>query len=155
MQNKYLFIGLLILLFAGGGVVTYKLTRGIRNKNPGNIKKSTSPWRGKIVGADPVFETFDKMSNGVRAIGKLLLNYERIYGLDTVSELITRYSATDQAPYIKNVSAALGVAPDEKINVRERLPQLVSAIILQENGSVAAKLVTASSFSSGIEKALA
>ena len=42
-------------------------SRGIRNRNPLNIRISNNHWVGKIPGTDKAFETFDTMTHGVRA----------------------------------------------------------------------------------------
>jgi len=50
--------------------------RGIRNQNPGNIDyNSRNDWQGQI-GKEPGgrFAIFDTPENGIRALGKLLLN---------------------------------------------------------------------------------
>ena len=111
----------------------YDKTLGIRNNNPGNIKKGAG-FDGEITSTDPTFAQFVSMDMGVRAIGKLLLTYYYKYGIDTVDGLIRRYSATDQVDYVNNVSDFLHVGKYEHINVRNRLEELVTAIIRQENG---------------------
>ena len=50
-------------------------SRGCRNNNPFNIKKSRHNWIGKIEGVDPTFETFVHIGYGLRAGIKLLLTY--------------------------------------------------------------------------------
>ena len=42
--------------------------RGIRNNNPGNIRKDGSVWRGEVAGPDKSFKTFETMAWGIRAI---------------------------------------------------------------------------------------
>ena len=111
--------------------------RGIRNNNPGNIRKSAAVWLGKIAGDDPAFEVFDSPAHGIRAIAKLLLNYERKYGLNTVHGLIDRWAPpveNDTSAYVRFVAGSLAVDPDDVLDVPARLPDLVSAIITQENG---------------------
>ena len=68
-------------------------TRGIRNKNPFNIRISKSKWAGKVLhGTDPDFEQFDMMVWGVRAGLYLLTKYVRDYKLRTVKQIIHRYA---------------------------------------------------------------
>lgn len=60
--------------------------RGIRNNNPGNIAfNPRNAWQGQLgleVGvAKPRFARFDQAENGIRALGKLLLNYRGKAGL--------------------------------------------------------------------------
>lgn len=52
-------------------------TRGVRNNNPGNIKKTNDPWQGlKKYQSDPVFFQFEKPIYGIRAIARILINYQ-------------------------------------------------------------------------------
>ena len=117
--------------------------RGIRNNNPGNITRVAGvTWQGQLTDADlqlvnkrydPQFVQFDTPANGVRALGRILQNYQR-QGLTTVAQIIGRYSATDQAAYIQNVSDALGISPNDPVDVLSSLPALAVAIIQQECG---------------------
>lgn len=122
-----------------------KQSRGIRNNNPGNIDyNKNNQWRGQIgieTGAiNPRFAKFDTPENGIRALAKLLLNYQRLHKLNTVREIINRW-----APPVENVTSAyvavcaraLGVAVDEVVNLSDRrlLKLLTVAIIRHENGS--------------------
>lgn len=114
-------------------------TRGMRNNNPMNIKDSAIVWNGESSqNKDPVFEEFKTPSAGIRAGGKLLYNYFKIYGIDTVSGLINRYAPPeDNNPtnnYVNHVAKRLGVAPDQAINVPSLLPELCAAIISFELG---------------------
>lgn len=71
------------------------LVRGLRNKNPFNIKKSKFNWLGKVESTDPVFEQFDTMEHGVRAGLMLLINYVR-KGFDTPSKIIHRFAPVSE-----------------------------------------------------------
>ena len=58
--------------------------RGIRLNNPGNIEYGES-WRGMAADQkDPRFVTFTEPVYGIRALAKLLLNYQRKHGIRTV-----------------------------------------------------------------------
>lgn len=128
---------LLALALSGGGVVVYNQTRGLRNNNPGNIEKG-QPWYGLAPEQpDSRFATFTKPEYGIRALGKLLLNYERLYNINTVAGIINRWAPGHENPtdaYVQFVARAAGVQPSARISVREKLPQLVRAIIQFENG---------------------
>jgi len=68
-------------------------TRGFRNKNPFNIRRSMSKWVGKVPqGTDPEFEQFSAFQFGVRAGLYLLTKYVRDYKLKSVEEIIHRYA---------------------------------------------------------------
>lgn len=99
--------------------------RGIRNNNPGNIDfNPRNPWQGQLGieegVARPRFARFDQPENGIRALGKLLINYRGKDGLpglgekgiDTVLEAISRWapsSENDTRAYAEAVARSLGV----------------------------------------------
>ena len=63
------------------------MTRGLRNNNPLNIEKTRggNPWQGEVVPSkDKRFAQFTTVAYGYRAAFKLLNNYQRNYGLDTI-----------------------------------------------------------------------
>ena len=82
--------------------------RGIRNNNPGNIRKDGSVWRGEVAGPDKNFKTFETMAWGIRAIYHLLNNYCLLYGCDTIEKMIRRWAppedGNDTESYISTVS---------------------------------------------------
>lgn len=114
-----------------------KLWRGERNNNPGNLVNTPTVWQGEIVdGDDERFMQFREAVYGIRAIGVLLLNYERKYGLCTVRGLISRWAPkneNDTIAYINYVCKHAGVQPDTKISVLDYLRKLTEGIIMQEN----------------------
>lgn len=111
--------------------------RGIRNHNPGNIRHGDS-WQGMAeVQTDSEYIQFTSPEWGIRAAGKLLLNYEHLYGLNTVAGIIGRWAPTvenDTGAYVTHVAERLGVGENQPLNVASVLPQLVEAIIVHENG---------------------
>lgn len=122
-----------------------KQSRGIRNNNPGNIDyNKNNNWRGQTGieegVAKPRFARFDTPENGIRALAKLLLNYQRLHKLNTVREIINRWAPPVEnvtSAYVAACARALGVAADEVINLSDRrlLKLLTVAIIRHENGS--------------------
>lgn len=132
----WLLVGALIIAGLGTGV--YLMARGIRNNNPGNIRHGGSQWQGmSAVQTDDEYVQFDDPVYGIRAMAKLLKNYESRYGLDTIREIITRWAPPTEnitSAYVAAVSQKLGASPDQKIDVAASLPKLVPAIIHHENG---------------------
>lgn len=132
-----------IVLLAGGGIVAVKLTRGVRNNNPGNIEKGTA-WKGlAAVQSDQRFATFAHPKWGFRAIARILLGDFK-EGQNTVRSLIEEWSppidifqgsAKPQATeaYVQAVAKHLRVAANAPINVPARLPELLDAIARHEN----------------------
>jgi len=114
------------------------MTRGIRNNNPGNIRQGTSRWQGmSATQPDSEYVTFDSPIYGIRAMAKLLTNYQTRYGLKTIREIITRWAPPVEnitESYIANVSRIVGASPDQEIDVAGSMVPLVKAIITHENG---------------------
>ena len=114
-----------------------QLTRGLRNNNPGNIRDTSETWVGELGADDAGYIRFDTMQHGVRAMAITLRNYQRRYGLNTVRGIVGRWapsSENDTGAYVRDVSARLGVGPDQPIDVWVFMPQLIAALIVHENG---------------------
>lgn len=117
-----------------------RIPRGIRNNNPGNIRKSSAQWLGEIDnGKDEAFEVFAKPEDGIRAMGRILLNYQRKRMLRTVAQIISRWappSENDTHAYEQAIADALGVGVNDPIDLEQfdTLFALVMAITLHENG---------------------
>lgn len=114
-------------------------TRGIRNCNPGNIRKGQS-WQGLAEAqTDASFDVFTSPEYGIRAIEKIMLSY-KARGLDTVTEIITAWAPSvenDTVSYINAVASHIGVDAHAKIDVTNLATAelLIEAIIQHENGS--------------------
>ena len=115
-----------------------KLPRGLRNNNPGNIKRSAIPWKGKTKGKDPTFETFDCIENGVAAIYKNLIHYIVKDRADTIREIIDKWAppeGNDTEAYIAHVCRISGEKDAQMIRpIFEDLEPIVRAICIHENG---------------------
>ena len=134
-----------------------KTPRGIRNNNPGNIRKSPAEWLGETDGADDAFETFSTPELGIRALAKILLNYQRRRRLRTVEAIISRWAPpneNDTDAYAAAVSVFLGVSPDDVIDLEDvrTLRLLTTAIIRHENGG---QFYTDKTIDDGVRLALA
>jgi hypothetical protein len=130
----------MVIIVAGGGYV-YQKIRGIRNNNPGNIRRTSDKWRGLApLQTDPEYFVFDAPVWGIRAMAKLLLNYQRNYGLTTIREIISRWAPdneNDTESYIRSVSLSMGIADDQPLMLgasKAEHAALVKAIIKHENG---------------------
>ena len=114
--------------------------RGLRNNNPGNIRKTTDKWEGlRTVQTDPDFFQFETMAYGFRALFKLLINYRKKYGCQTIAEIIERYAPrneNDTNSYILTVCRLMQVpttfVPDVEDNTV--MWALAGAICVVENG---------------------
>lgn len=124
------------------------LTRGERNNNPGNIEKGQA-WKGlnPDQSGDKRFAVFLTPEYGIRAIAKLLSNYQKM-GFNTVRKMINRWAPpveNNTSAYVNSVTAAMGVGPDEPldlINDPAMMARMVQAIIGHENGRVSYDVAT-------------
>jgi len=116
------------------------LPRGLRNKNPGNIRfNASNNWDGQIGKDDRGFARFDSMHHGLRAAAKLLLNYQRLHNLTTIQQIIGRWAPTNEnntSSYIDSVATAMTVSPAQYLPLTEQitLAELLTAIVKHENG---------------------
>lgn len=115
------------------------LPRGMRNNNPGNLRKSSSAWQGKITnGTDSAFEQFTTFAYGTRAMIKLLSNYIHD-GYNTLDKIINRYApaADNNNPgsYIADVAFQSGLFPTKVLTAdKDTLRKLVIPMADVENG---------------------
>ena len=114
---------------------------GIRNNKPGNIRHGQN-WQGLNPDGrniDPAFCVFKSPVFGIRALAKVLMNYKKIHGLNTVRQIISRYAPPNEnqtKAYIQTVAQQIGVYPDTIIDIEERgiLTVFIKAVIRMENG---------------------
>jgi len=126
-----------------------KVSRGIRNHNPGNIRKSKDKWQGLADSQpDAEFFTFKDPTYGIRAMARLLINYQDDYGLNTVAKIINRWAppvgrvpetgkeyTQNTSGYAKQVALGMGVGVHDVIDVHnfDHLEPMIRAMIKHEN----------------------
>lgn len=113
-------------------------TRGVRNSNPGNLRKSKDQWEGAI-GDDGEFVIFDSPESGVRALAKNLQSYGR-QGYDSIEKIINRWAPpneNDTQSYIDSVVSATGIPATQSLDLSDpdTLSSLAQAISFHETGS--------------------
>lgn len=126
--------------------------RGIRNNNPGNLRRTKDKWQGlSPTQGDPAFFQFIAPVFGIRALAKTLKTYQNKHGRRTVRQLIERWAPAagdsngplpggeytqNTGAYVTAVAKACKVTPDEPINLGDPqvLAGVVTAIIRHENG---------------------
>lgn len=123
------------------------LPRGLRNNNPGNIRDTGQGWQGEIPAqqrTDLEFCQFVTIEYGYRALLKLLQNYHRVYGCQTLADYISRWAPSnenDTNAYLRAVcqdmDASATYVPD--ITDRETMCDLAAAISRVENGRPAVR----------------
>jgi hypothetical protein len=117
--------------------------RGIRNNNPGNIRLTSTPWRGKIPNAqntDKGFEQFESYTYGVRAAIKQIMRYKTAYGIDTVAAFVARWAPAadnnNEAAYVQLILQNTGGTPTTKIDLTDKATvfKIANAVGRKENG---------------------
>lgn len=123
-----------------------QVPRGIRNNNPGNIRRSRDRWQGlSAEQPDREFFCFTSPVYGIRALARVLIIYhdkrfaEDGSVIDTVEEIVARWappSENDTAAYIRSVRRRTGFAAGQVLDLHryEDLRPLVEAIIAHECG---------------------
>jgi hypothetical protein len=116
-----------------------ELPRGLRNNNPGNIRRNSDVFQGEVnPSRDKEFKQFKSMAYGYRAMFKILSNYYNYYQLDTIREMISRWAPENEnntAAYVSLVSSYSGIGPDDLISFdREQMIQIVAGMSKVENG---------------------
>jgi len=114
---------------------------GIRQNNPGNLRPTSTPWKGELVSPNN-YCCFDLPENGLRAMAKNLLSYQNKRGLKTIRQIITRWAPpsdnNDTEAYIAAVAADVGIAADSDINLNSSsvMSSVLMAITRHENGTL-------------------
>lgn len=126
-----------------------RVSRGLRNCNPGNIRQSKTRYKGeKPHSTDSAFKQFESLEWGYRAIFMLLHTYRvRGYG-DTIAKMISRYAPpfeNNTEAYISRVCQQTGIDRDQRLNTLNSVQMIpiVSAISAVENGVKADEEVVA------------
>ena len=109
------------------------MSRGLRNCNPGNIRRSATRYKGETKSSDPAFKAFESMPWGYRAMFVLL---------HTLREMISRYAPPTEnhtENYIRSVATQAQVSPDEALDTRNgnTMIPIVAAMSRVENGTPA------------------
>ncbi len=114
--------------------------RGIRNNNPGNLRRNGDPWQGLAERqGDVEFFTFKSAIYGIRALARTLIAYQDKHGLRTIRQIISRWAPPNENntnAYIRAVAADTGQDADQILDMHrfDHLLPLAKAIIRHENG---------------------
>ena len=117
-----------------------KMSRGLRNNNPGNIRLGSFRYKGeRAQSSDLAFRQFESVEWGYRAMFVLLHTYAVKHGCRTLRQIINRYAPpvenhTDN--YIRRVAYATHLSPDEEISTTDGavMTAVVAAMSEVENG---------------------
>lgn len=114
--------------------------RGIRNNNPGNIRRNGDPWQGLAERqSDVEFFTFKTSIYGIRALARTLITYQDKHSLRTIRQIISRWAPpveNNTNAYVRAVSADARLDADQPLDLHrfDHLLPLTKAIIHHENG---------------------
>ena len=123
-------------------------TRGLRNNNPLNIRRSTDRWEGTATTqTDPSFVQFKTLAYGYRAAWKVLESYWKHFHRTkqnyNVVNIIARWAPpteNDTQTYIRTVLRLTGLGGNEHLPQpsrgvdTDRLERLVAAMTTMECG---------------------
>lgn len=124
----------------GSRKVATNMTRGLRNKNPLNIRKNNTKWQGLAEEQnDKSFFVFVAPEWGYRAAIRTLQNYQRMYGLTTIRDWISRWAPpreNDTENYIAFVCKRVEMPADAKPNITNKviMCKIIEAMSYMENG---------------------
>lgn len=123
--------------------MTRKMSRGLRNLNPGNIRRGSFRYKGeRAESSDAAFRQFESIEWGYRAMFVLLHTYAVKHGCRTLRDMINRYappSENNTEGYIRRVADATHLLPDEPIFTTDAavMTAVVAAMSEVENGVAA------------------
>ena len=116
------------------------MSRGLRNFNPGNIRKGGDTFQfERIPSQDKAFKQFLNIASGYRAMFKTLATYLKAHKCDTIETIIARWAPpkeNDTKAYIKTVCAISGIDRDKELTLKdgELYIKIVAAMSEVENG---------------------
>ena len=117
-----------------------KMSRGLRNNNPLNIRRNSTQWQGlAAVQSDRDFFVFTAPEWGYRAAIKTLQNYKKLHNLETLGDMISRWAPNNEnntMGYIAAVCMRTGLSREHKVDVNKEseMCSIVEAMSFVENG---------------------
>lgn len=117
-----------------------RLTRGLRNNNPGNIRLGGGRFQGEVhPSRDPEFKEFETIEWGYRAMFVIIHNYDELYNINTLDKIIARWAPpveNDTQGYVRNVAKCMGLNASSYIDSMDgdQMTRLVGAMSYIETG---------------------
>lgn len=114
--------------------------RGLKNNNPLNIRRNNTKWQGLAKEqTDKAFFVFEAPEWGYRAALRTLQNYQRVHGLTTIREWVTRWAPpceNDTEAYINFVckKTCMPASAEPRISNKVVMCSIVAAMSHMENG---------------------
>ncbi len=142
MTGRQWALAAVVVLLIFGVPVALNSPRGIRNKNPGNLRPlPRDKWLGELspdLAKGGPFSRFEYPWQGWRAMGIDVFGDILNDGLNTIARLVHEYApgsdSNNETEYIAVLSKALGITPTTPINVKKQGAALLRAITKHEQG---------------------
>lgn len=100
------------------------MTRGERNNNPLNIRRTADKWLGMSQRQnDSDFIVFDSLEYGIRAALKLIRRYVQHFSCKSIRKIIYRWAPpceNDTESYVAYVVTKVGIRQSENIKITDR-----------------------------------
>lgn len=138
-EKVFLLLVLANLQVGATNLAEMALSRGYKNHNPLNIVHDPSNrWVG-LIGHDGRFCRFDSAENGFRAAFLIIYRYQKVYGLTTVAQIISRWappSENDTSEYTNFVCHRMQCNPNKVLDFysSDEMCALVGAMAKMESG---------------------
>lgn len=115
------------------------MTRGQRNHNLLNIRRSSDHFQGEVVSHDSSFKQFENNAYGYRAGFRILNTYINKRGCNTIESIINRYAPSSEnntENYIKAVEDKSGINRNKELvsEDKDSMIKIVAAMSFVENG---------------------
>lgn len=144
MRSK-IFIAVLIIFIVVLSIIFFVVSRRkemekiVKTKggvnNPGNIRNTSIKWGGEVTKPNEVFESFDTIESGIKAMYNNLKYYADKYNIRTIRGIISRWAPPTDGnateTYIKVVSNKTGI-PDSKALSPYDYPAVIAAMSIVE-----------------------
>lgn len=119
-------------------VNTGKVTRGVRNNNPGNLNFAGQAGATMESGPKGRFAKFETMEAGLGALARQLKRYES-RGIDSIRKIVNTYApesdGNNTGAYMQSLSRSMGVGVNDTLDLSDgkQLRALVKGITAHEN----------------------
>lgn len=110
------------------------LSLAFLNKNPLNVKAVSGGWEGQIGVDGQGHAIFKSWEHGMRAASIVLKNYAKRHKIDTISDVVDRFAEGNRKEYKAYLAKRLGVKADDKIDLINKMPELLRAMARFESG---------------------
>lgn len=109
-------------------------TLALKNRNPLNIKHlGKQKWRGEIGRDAQGHVVFSSIHYGIRAAVLTLRSYQTKHNIETLDGIVERFCGGNPE-YVAFLSRHMGLKPDEKFSITQRIPELIRWMSRFESG---------------------